>query len=235
MPFSGFDRNTFFLLAENKFNDSKPFYESVKQQIKQKAIEPMREICAALSDQLFSLDEQMNLTPVKMVSRVRRDTRRAKTKDMYRDNIWAMFMRHKYEWHYQPCMWFEIAPGGYSMGVGIFETDAFYLEHFRAQMRAQPERFRDAVNEALSVGAVESIERYAKDKPGDIPLDLRPFYQAKNLYFIRYCTDLEPLFNGSVLQELQTAFAAFGPMYRFLLDVMESAIAEKGKDYGDRI
>ncbi|MBR3094918.1 MAG: DUF2461 family protein, partial [Clostridia bacterium] len=90
MPFHGFDRDTFLLLAENKFNDSKPYYESVKDRIKQKAIEPMREICADLADELFELDDQMNLNPVKMVSRIRRDTRRAKTKEMYRDNVWAM-------------------------------------------------------------------------------------------------------------------------------------------------
>ena len=233
MPFKGFDRDTFFLLAENKFNDSKTYYESVKQQIKQKAIEPMREICSDLSDQLFALDEQMNLMPVKMVSRVRRDTRRAKNKDMYRDNLWAMFMRHKYEWHYQPCMWFEIMPGGYSMGVGIFETDTGYLAHFRAQMLSQSERFRDALQQVYAAGAVESIERYTKDKPGDIPSDLRPYYQAKNMFFIRFSTDMEPLFNGKVLDELRASIAAFGPMYRFLLDVMETTIAEKGKDYGD--
>ena len=47
MAFHGFDRDTFLLLAENKFNDSRPYYETVKEQIKQKAIVPMREICAA--------------------------------------------------------------------------------------------------------------------------------------------------------------------------------------------
>ena len=54
--FKGFDRDTFLMLAENKFNDSKPYYESVKEQLKQKAIVPMREICADLSDLLFEID-----------------------------------------------------------------------------------------------------------------------------------------------------------------------------------
>ena len=235
MSFHGFDRDTFLLLAENKFNDSKPYYESVKDQIKQKAIEPMREICAALSDQLYALDCQMNLIPVKMVSRIRRDTRRAKNKNMYRENVWAMFMRHKYEWRHQPCMWFEIMPGGYSMGVGIYETDTSYLECYRKAMLSQPDVFRDAVHRAHGVGAAESVERYAKDKPGDIPKDLRPYYQAKNLYFIRYSSDMEPLFSGRVLDELREAIDAFSPMYRFLLDVMETTIAERGMQYEKRV
>ena len=55
------------------------------------------------------------------------------------------------------------------------------------------------------------------------------------MFFIRYSTDMEPLFNGKVLDELHTSIAAFGPMYRYLLDVMETTIAEKGKDYGDKL
>ena len=235
MAFRGFDRDTFLILAENKFNDSKPYYESVKQQIKQKAIEPMREICSELSDQLFALDEQMNLVPVKMVSRVRRDTRRAKNKDMYRDNIWAMFMRHKYEWHYQPCMWFEIMPGGYSIGVGMFYYDTTYLEHYRSAMRDDPDGFRKALRSVHSVDAVDSLERYSKDKPGEIARDLRPYYQAKSLYFIRYSNDMEPLFNGKVLDELRETIDAYAPMYRFLLGVMERTISEKGRDYDESI
>lgn len=235
MSFQGFDRDTFFLLAENKFNDSKPFYDSVKDQIKQKAVNPMREICAALAEQLFALDDQMNLIPVKMVSRIRRDTRRAKNKEMYRENVWAMFMRRKQEWRYQPCMWFEIMPVGYSMGVGMYDSDTGYLAHFRNAMQSHPDEFRAAVKQAQSVGAVESIDRYAKDKPGEIPADLRPFYQTKNLFFIRYSSEMEPLFNGMVLDELREAIAAFAPMYRFLLGVMETTIAERGKNYDQRI
>ncbi len=235
MSFRVFDRDTFLLLAENKFNDSKPYYDSVKDQIKQKAIVPMREICAELADQLYELDDQMNLIPVKMVSRIRRDTRRAKNKEMYRENVWAMFMRHKNDWSYQPCMWFEIMPGGYSMGVGVYDTDTGYLEHFRNAVLAQPDAFRLAVKQAHSVGAAESVERYKKDKPGDVPPDVRPYYQAKSLYFIRYCSDMEPLFNGKVLDELRVSFAAFAPMYRFLLGVMETTIAERGKHYDKRL
>ncbi len=235
MPFRGFDRDTFLLLAENKFNDSKPFYESVKDRIKQKAILPMREICADLADQLFELDDQMNLVPVKMVSRIRRDTRRAKSKEMYRENVWAMFMRHKYEWSYQPCMWFEVMPGGYSMGVGVYDADTAYLERYRAAILAQPDVFRQAVKRAHSVGAVESLDRYKKDKPGDVPKDLRPYYQARSLYFIRYSNNMEPLFDGSVLDELRAGVAAFAPMYRFLLGVMETTIAERGKHYDKRL
>ena len=231
--FHGFDRDTFLLLAENRFNDSKPYYESVKETLKQKAILPLRAICADLQDELFAVDEHMMLVPSKMVSRIRRDTRRAKDKNMYRDNLWVMFMRHKYEWRCQPCMWFEIMPGGYTIGVGAFNTDPSYMEHFRRVMLENQRVFRAALKKVHAVGAVEDLEQYAREKSGDIAKDLKPYYNAKSLYFIRYSSDMEPLFDGSVLQELRESIAAYRPMYQFLLKVMEEAIAEKGQNYDD--
>ncbi len=227
--FKGFDRDTFFMLAENKFNDSKLYYESVKEELKKKAIVPMREICADLSGQLFEIDNLMNLIPVKMVSRIRRDTRRAKNMNMYRDNIWCMFMRNKYEWNHQPCMWFEIMPGCYSIGVGMFRTDSAFLECYRDMFRENQNEFKKALESVLSVGAQRDLERYAKDKPGKVNSDLSDYYNAKNLYFIKSSFDIEPLFDGSVLEELRTTLASFAPMYKFFLKATEKSISEKGR------
>ena len=78
--FKGFEPDIFTLLELNKFNDSKDFYESVKDEIKKKAIEPMRYLASDLSEELYKIDDKMNLIPSKMVSRIRRDTRFSKTR-----------------------------------------------------------------------------------------------------------------------------------------------------------
>lgn len=227
--FKGFDRDVLLMLAENKFNDSKPYYESIKETLKQKAIVPMRQICSELSPILFEIDGQMNLIPVKMVSRIRRDTRRAKNMNMYRDNIWCMFMRHKYEWDYQPCMWFEVMPGCYTIGVGMFHTDSAFLEKYREVFSENQGVFESALESVLSAGAEPCIERYAKDKPGTVKQGLSDYFNAKNLFFIKSSFDLEPLFDGTVLDDLKSTIAAYAPMYRFLLLSTEKMISEKGR------
>ncbi len=229
--FKGFDRNTLLLLAENRFNDSKPYYDSVKETLKQKAIVPMRQICSDLAPLLFEVDEQMNLIPVKMVSRIRRDTRRAKNMDMYRDNIWCMFMRHKYDWNYQPCMWFEIMPGCYTIGVGMYHTDSRFLEKYREAFRENQKDFKKALKSALSFGADPSIERYVKDKPGSesISKELSDYYNAKSIFFIKSSFDMEPLFDGTVLNELKKTIEAYAPMYKFFLKATNKMISEKGR------
>ncbi len=227
--FKGFDRDALLMLAENKFNDSKTYYDSIKETLKQKAIVPMRQICSDLAPLLFEIDEQMNLIPVKMVSRIRRDTRRAKNMDMYRDNIWCMFMRHKYEWNYQPCMWFEIVPGCYTIGVGMYHTDSRFLEKYREVFSENQNEFEKALRTVLSAGADPSIERYAKDKPGTVKSEFSDYYNAKNLYFIKSSFDLEPLFDGTVLDELKSTVTAYAPMYKFFLKATEKMISEKGR------
>lgn len=231
--FKGFDEDALFLLAENKFNDSKVFYEQHKELIKQKTTVPMRNLCSDLSEQLYAIDPYMNLIPSKMVSRVRRDTRFSKNKDLYRDNMWCMFMRHKNQWNHQPCMWFEFMPGGYSTGVGMFRTEPAYLDAYRSVVLENYDEFKAAIKSAESVGALADVEQYKKPKSGDEKIEkaYKPYYNAKYIYFITYSSNLTPLFDGSVMDEVQKNIEAFAPFYRFLLKVTEKMIAEKGKNY----
>lgn len=227
--FNGFNQDVFLLLELNQFNDSKDFYDSVKEQIKRDAIVPMRLLATELSEELFKLDDKMNLIPSKMTSRIRRDTRFSKNKHLYRANIWCMFMRDKHKWNYQPCMWFEIYPNSYNYGVGTFRTDAKYLECFREILAENQKEFKTALRNIEITNSQLFIECYKKDKPGieKICDELKIYYNAKNFCFIHSCPDIGPLIDGSVKEELTYALRAFSPMYSFLLKVTER-LYEKG-------
>lgn len=229
--FKGFDRNIFTLLEINKFNDSKPFYESVKEEIKQGAVVPMRQLAADLCDELFAIDDKMNLIPTKMVSRIRRDTRFSKNKDLYRANVWCMFMRDKHLWERQPCMWFEFYPDCYSYGVGTFRTDTLFLEFFREYLVTHQDEFREAIRVLSLTGASLDIECFKKDKPGieRVSQDLRKFYNCKYFYFIFSSPEMEKLIDGSIKQELTYALRAFAPLYKFLATITDK-IVEQGEN-----
>ncbi len=226
--FNGFDPNGFMLLELNKFNDSRDFYESVKEDIKKMSIVPMRQLCSDLSEELFRIDPKMNLIPTKMVSRVRRDTRYSKNKEMYRSNIWCMFMRDKHQWENFPCMWFEFYPESYSYGIAMFRFDAKGLECFRQKLIEKPKEFRRALTSIEITGAVPYLECYKKDKAGieKVPEDLRVYFNAKDFGFISQHSDLKPLVDGSVKQELIYALRAFEPMYKFLTEITDELTAK---------
>ncbi len=228
--FKGFDPVGFMLLELNKFNDSKDFYESVKEDIKSKIIVPMRQLALDLSDELLAVDEKMVLIPTKMVSRIRRDTRYSKNKEMYRSNVWCMFMRNKHEWRFMPCMWFEVFPESYSYGVGLFHAQPSDLEVFRRVLSENQKEFRYALRQMDVVGALPFIDTFKKDKPGaeNIAVDLRPYYNSRYFLFSYTSSEMPKLFDGSVEEELIYAVRAFAPMYKFLLKVTEE-IYEKGE------
>lgn len=230
--FKSFDKDALFLLQLNKFNNSKDFYESVKEQIKNGAIVPMRQLASDLSDDLFAIDSKMNLIPTKMVSRVRRDTRRSKNKELYRENVWCMFMRDKHQFTYQPCMWFEFYPDCYSYGIGIFASDPKVMNLYREHMLKNQIRYKSAIMKIEKMGAFPDVSPYKKPKPGydDIEKSLRPYFNTKYIYFMKTNTEVENLFNGNVLEELREAIKNFTPLYKLLLEVHEKSI-EKGDLY----
>ena len=229
--FTGFPRDFLMLLAENSFNDSRTYYEAHKEEIKNASTVPMRALCADLSDELFKLDSEMNLVPSKMVSRVRRDTRVAKNQNMYRSNMWAMFMRDKYMWGYFPCMWFEVQPGGWSCGIGMFNSDPTFMAAFRDVVLRYPNELKMSVASVLKTGAVVDIEQYKKPKSGSDGLDkaIQPYFNSKHMYFICYSENLEPLFDGSVEDILKEKFKAFRPFYKYILTVCD-LLTEQGKN-----
>lgn len=224
--FNGFEQNGFMLLEMNKFNDSKDFYEGVKEDIKRMSIVPMRQLCSDLSDELYKIDSKMQLIPTKMVSRIRRDTRYSKNKELYRSNIWCMFMRDKHQWNNFPCMWFEIYPDGYDYGVAMFRFDSTGLAAFRDKLISESSKFKKALKGVEITGAQLYIDSFKKDKPDTekVSDDLKLYFNAKNFGFTYRSNDVSKLIDGSIKQELIYALRAYTPMYKFLSEITDELV-----------
>lgn len=231
--YDGISSDAFLLLGENRLHNSKMFYEEHKEEIKKKALLPMQQIAEICGRELIKLDYKMNINPSRMISRIRRDTRFTRDKRLYRENIWIMFMRHKREYPFYPCMWFEIQPGTYSYGVGHFESSPSFMEHYRKAIAQRPEEFLAAVRSAEKVGAKLSEIRYKKEKKADIPEELRKYYNTKEFFLIKYSNKVENLEDERIIKELKKAYRAFSPLYSFLLSVSDEYTALNRTDTGE--
>ncbi len=225
--YSGISQEALFLLQLNRFNDSKAFYEENKEKIKQGVTVPMRQIAAALSDDMLDIDPMMNTITTKMVSRVRRDTRYTKDKRLYRENMWIMFMRPKHEWRMYPCMWFEVTPQAWVCGVGTYDAPADLMEIFRRHLVERKDEFLSAVESAQSAGARYSAELYKRSKPG-CPEGLEQYYNAKYYYFIFDSIDMTALTDERIIDIIRAKYKKFAPMYRFLKDVSDEYVSKGG-------
>ncbi len=220
MKYDGITRESLFLLSDNRFRDSKEFYEAHKEELKAGLTVPLRQIAGAVGEKLLSLDPLMNTVPTKMVSRIRRDTRYTKDMHLYRENMWIMFMRNKHEWINYPCFWFEITPSDYSLGIGLFGNEAKAMEIFRAHIRENPAEFYDACKMCEKTGAELYGDEY-KRMPGGCPEGLEKYYIHKSFGFIRYCNNPDDLADEKIIGIINKTFKQFSPMYSFLLKVAD--------------
>lgn len=222
--FQGIKPEMIMLLAENRFNNSKIFYDEHKDEIKKGVTLPLYALINELTPLLFDIDPEMCLIPSKMISRTRRDTRYTRDKSLYRENVWVMFMRHKRQWSHQPCMWFEFSPNGMNWGVGIYDCTPSVMEVFRQKLDEKGNEFLKAVKSAEKVGAMPSFRLYKKDRSDGKDKRLSVYYNAREMYFISPLYTLEGLFDGSVKGELEKSIKAFAPMYKFLLEITEEML-----------
>lgn len=221
MAYDGITADTLFLAAQNKFENSRDFYEQHKEELKAGFTVPMRQIAAHVVSQIGGIDDKMVTDPVKMVCRLYRDTRFSKNKHLYRDNMWTMFMRNKHEWPMYPCMWFEVTQDFWSYGVGMFWVDAAYLEIYRKALLERPDEFLKAVADVEKTGAQYRPELYKKHKPGDPIPEIEPYYDVKYMSFMRQRTDFKTLETEALFDELTDIYKNFSGMYTFLKSVAD--------------
>lgn len=222
MAYNGIKPETLFLAAQNRFENSRTFYEAHKQELKDGFTVPMRQIAAEIVPQLYEIDDKIMTDPVKMVSRFFRDTRFSKDKyHHYRDNLWIMFMRNKHEWQQYPCMWLEVTQNFWSYGVGMFWVDATYLELYRKALIERPQEFLKAVSDAEKTGALYCPDFYKKPKPGNPIPEIEPYYNIRNMHFIAQRTDFETLESEALIDELKEVYKKFSGMYTFLKSISD--------------
>lgn len=225
--FQGISSKAIALLAENRYHDSKIFYEAHKEELKQLATLPMRQVMMDLSDTLLKLDEEMYLDPVYSVSRIRRDTRYTKDKTLYREHMWIMFRRNKAIYRNCPFLWFEISPAGYDYGIAFFTEKPSYMDEFRQAVTTRPEVFRQALATVQKAKLQFCGDVYKRPKVLDANPELFLYMNAKNLQFMKSNGDLRRIESDIIIKDLRKMIRTVQPMYSFLLDVHNEICAKE--------
>lgn len=225
--YKGIKPESIELLCLNRFNDSKSFYEEHKEELKQGITVPLRQMVLDLSDVLFDIDDKMYLDPVRVHSRIHRDTRGNRSKIKYRENMWVFFRRYKKEYPSAPFYYFEFYPNSYGYGLVFWTWKASDFRLVHRKIIEQPEVFRKALKACEDAGLVfEARDYYKKEIYPDAPEDLKPYLLAKNFSFTYNSFDLSRISSSVVIDEMRLAFDIARPMYEFMIQAHEQMMYE---------
>lgn len=220
--YKGISSDALELLCLNSFNDSRDFYEEHKQELKDGITLPLRQMVLDMSDLLYEIDDRMYLDPVRVVSRIHRDTRGNRSKLKYRENMWVFFRRYKKEYPSAPFYYFEFFPNAYGYGLVFWTWKSSCFKVVHDMIIEQPNRFRKALKACEEAGFVFNCnDYYKKDRYPNAPEDLKPYLFAKNFGFSYNSMELSRIGDPSIIDEMKLAFDIARPMYEFMIEAHE--------------
>ncbi|MBR4439389.1 MAG: DUF2461 domain-containing protein [Clostridia bacterium] len=212
-------QKTLDFLAENRFRNSKQWYDEHRSEYLEYVFEPLAAIVCDLSETMKAIDDRIVCVPKVggSISRLRRDTRYSNDKSLYRRNIWLYFGRKGDSRVEHPGFYVDISPEGIAYGCGYYWAGADVCAAVREMALADDPAFLAAAKayEAQSVFAFGG-ETYKKPHYPDEPERKRLWLEKRNYNFFTV-GGKELLFSPDLSKTFARDFPLLAPVYRFLL------------------
>ncbi len=225
--FTGISADVLFLLAENRFQDSKAFYEEHKPGINAGVVHPLRCLVADLAPTMLEIDPLIVVDPLKngCVSRVRRDNRYTHDKSQYRENMWIAFMRDKRANNWcVPAFYMDFSLKGAEWGMGFYSITPAIMQTLRGIAMERPQQVEAAIRKANRAGFTMVGQPYARPRSTpDIPALLRPLYDYKNVSFYR-AEPADFVADSTLVEKLKKGYKALAPFYTLFTQAVEMTI-----------
>ena len=217
MKFDAFTPKMLDFLMENHLQNSKTWYDEHKKECRELVTLPFYALTEAMAPTILEIDPQFVTEPYKVLSRVRRDTRFTKNKDLYRDHAWLTFRHAKQNLGSSLCYYFEIEQDSWGYGVGFYKIPSDVREEYR-QMILHHDISYLAAQQALQKLPCFSLfgEEYKRVMfPQAAPQD-QIWLNRKNIGVSFSSDDFDALFDGSFYDIMIDRLKGIAPFYYFL-------------------
>ncbi len=216
-PFTGFCPDTFLFLMELGFHNDREFFNANRARCRAVVQEPMRALASALSPLALEMDPAFNTRLTKAVSRMNRDTRFSKNKLPYRDHAWLCFKHTDEAVSESFGVYFEIQPGSYGYGVGMYAPVPQVMAPFRQRVLANPAGFLALTAPVEAAGMLLEGELYKRDHFPDAPEAVKPYLNRKSIGWSFSSQGVKRTFEPALQRDLEEAMALMKPLYRFVM------------------
>ncbi|MDD3095530.1 MAG: DUF2461 domain-containing protein [Candidatus Neomarinimicrobiota bacterium] len=223
MLFNGFSHHAQVFLRDLQKNNNKDWFEAHRDQYENLLLIPLRKLVMDLSACMFEIDPLLELRPLvnKTISRIYRDTRFSRNKDLFRTSMWIAFKRHVAVWQRIPTWFIEISPFEYTYGMGFYEASSGTMARFRKILCEQEARFRELIRPLPGDPPLlaEGCFYKRKNATTDLPEELREWYMRRNLYLICHRPPGEPFYSDALVPHLERRFRELAPLYYLLMEI----------------
>lgn len=215
--FQGFTPETFRFLFEIYFNNNTEWFESNRDRYVKYVQQPMKQLAAALSPTVLSIDPEFNVKPTAVVSRIRRDTRFTRDKSPYRNHVWLGFRHPNTRISEGITLWFEITPKGYDYGVGFYSASSEFMHDYRKKLISDPAGFMQLAHMLEKECFFYSADAYKKQHFPNVLPELQPYINVKGFAWEKNHEGIADLLEPSdILDRLKREFLLLKPMYDYI-------------------
>ena len=212
--FEGFSQETVDFMWGIRFNIEKGWFEAHKSEFQTYFQTPMKELGGQVQRELLDRfpKSQLNLK----ISRIYRDARRLFGRGPYKDHLWLSLFRFGNEsGGDHPVLWFELAPDGWSYGMGFWCAQASLMEKHRARIDRDPKPLLKLHNKLArqSEFALDGPS-YSRPKPCAEP-KLAEWYNKKSLTVGHEEGLTEFLYGPELADRLVEGFTFLMPYYDY--------------------
>jgi len=215
--FQGFSDASVDFLWGIRFNNERTWFMAHKQEYLTYVYRPMKELADEVYGRFMERHRDLGLDLDRRVCRIYRDARRLHGRGPYKDRLWWTMERPVEHWVGQPVYWFELAPEGYSYGMGYWSAAPLTMAKFRARLDRDPKPFERLVHMFVEQDVFtlcgEDYKRPRQTKNGL----LAQWYRKKSFSLACECPLDERLYTPALVDDLCDGFSALLPFYQYLI------------------
>ena len=202
-------------LFENRLQNSREWFGAHRAVYQERVVRPMRELFAALSPHMLTIDPEFMTDPIRAVSRVHRDVRRNRDGMLYRDEMWFLFVRLREE-HDLPGFYFSLSPQGFWCGCGYYQAPAAVMACMREMILSGDPLF-DEVLALYRTGRYQlEGEKFKRDRYPQADAERADFLNRRGISMSLESHDFSLLFSEGLADYLTERFDELVPFYRMM-------------------
>lgn len=217
-PFKGFTPETFQFFRDLAKNNYKEWFEEHRSTYENELLNPLKSLVTALTPAMFNIDNQFELRPHRVLSRIYRDTRFSKNKDPYKTRMWLSFAPPVKEWENIPGYFMEISADHYLLGMGLFMPKKKTMDNLRDSIAYDAKEFKKESQLILDNGFSIGGDEYKRPIKNDLPEYYQQWIQRKSLYVFKENSLGKEVYTPDFIKVIQKDFESLAWLYNFLKD-----------------